>query len=116
MVPDDDLPPKLAQLWWSVYDPVILEALIIERNRKHFAQANDTPFTRDILGLIPFSGTGPIADSILARTFTVDDPIVQLVLENYQVPPVRPSCLRIYNHHNHHVDMLHLRNTYYILT
>jgi ubiquinone/menaquinone biosynthesis C-methylase UbiE len=32
MVPDDNLPPKLAQLWLSVYNPVILEALITERN------------------------------------------------------------------------------------
>jgi hypothetical protein len=82
MVPDDNLPPKEAKLWHSVYDPVVLEALIIERNKKHFAQAHGTPFTKDILVMIPFSGTGPIVDSILDSTLKVDDPIVQLVLDN----------------------------------
>ena len=86
MVPDDDLPPKIAQLWRSIYDPVVLEALLIERNRKHFAQAKDTPFTKGILGMIPFSGTGPIADSILDGSITVDDPVVQLVLNNLKRP------------------------------
>jgi exonuclease III len=86
MVPDDDLPPKIAQLWRSVYDPVVLEALLIERNRKHFAQAQNTPFTNDILGMIPFSGTGPIADSILDGSITVNDPVVQLVLDNLKRP------------------------------
>ncbi len=86
MVPNDDLPPRIAQLWRSIYDPVILEALIIERNKKHFAQAEGTPFTKEILGMIPFSGTGPIADSILSGTLQVDDPIVQLVLDNLKRP------------------------------
>jgi hypothetical protein len=45
--PNDNLPSKLEQLWRSVYDPlVILEALILENTRKHFAQAKATPFTR----------------------------------------------------------------------
>jgi hypothetical protein len=86
MVPDDNLPPKLAQLWRSVYDPVVLEALIIARNKKHFAQAAGTAFTKDLLGMIPFSGTGVIVDSILAATMHVDDPIVQLVLDNLKWP------------------------------
>jgi hypothetical protein len=86
MIPDDDLPPKEARLWRSVYDPVVLEALIIARNKKHFAQAHGTPFTKDILGMIPFSGTGLIADSILDGTLHVDDPIVQLVLDNLKKP------------------------------
>jgi hypothetical protein len=87
IVPDDNLPPKLAQLWCRVYDPVVLEALIIEYNNTHFAQAQGTPFTTDLLGTIPFSGTGPIADSILAGTMQVADPIVQLVLDNLKRPP-----------------------------
>jgi exonuclease III len=86
MVPDDGLPPKLAQLWRSVYDPVVLEALILERNKQHFSQARNTPFTQDTLGTIPFSGTGPIADAILAGTIQVEDPIVQLVLDNLKRP------------------------------
>jgi hypothetical protein len=36
--------------------------------------------------MIPFSGTGAIADSILAGTMHVDDPIVQLVLDNLKRP------------------------------
>jgi hypothetical protein len=42
--------------------------------------------------------------------------LFRTILEIIQVPPGRPSCIRIYNQHNHHVDMIHLRNTYYILT
>jgi hypothetical protein len=86
MVPDDGLPPRLAQLWQSIYDPVLLESLILERNRKHFGQAYGTPFTKDILNTIPFSGTGPVADSILNGTIQVNDPIVQLVLDNLKRP------------------------------
>lgn len=86
MVPDNDLPPKVAQLWRSVYDPVVLKALLIKCNRKHFAQAENAPFMKDILGMIPFSGTGPIADSILDGSITVDDPVVQLVLDNLKRP------------------------------
>jgi hypothetical protein len=86
MVPDDDLPPRVAQLWRSIYDPVLLEALIQERNKKHFSQAQGTPFTKDVLSQIPFSGTGPMADSILNGTMEVDDPIVQLVLDNLKRP------------------------------
>lgn len=85
-VPDDNLPPKLAQLWQSVYNPVVLEALIIKRNKHHFASADGTPFTKDIVGMIPYSCTGPVADSILAGTMQVDDPIVQLVLNNLKQP------------------------------
>jgi hypothetical protein len=50
--------------------------------QKAFAQAERTPFTKEILGMIPFSGTGLIADSILSGTLQVDNPIVQLVLNN----------------------------------
>ena len=86
LIPDDNLPPRIAQLWRSIYDPVLLEALILERNRKHFRQAKGTPFTKGILSTIPFSGTGPVADSILNGTMQVEDPIVQLVLDNLKVP------------------------------
>jgi hypothetical protein len=86
LVPDNNIPPKIAQLWRSVYDPVVLEALLIERNRQHFSQAKNTPFTKGILGMIPFSGTGPIADSILDGSIRVDDPVVQLVLSNLKRP------------------------------
>jgi hypothetical protein len=81
----------VTQRWRSIYDPAILEALIQERNRKHFGQAKGTPFTKDLLGRIPFSGTGPIADGILAGTITVADPIVQLVLDNLK----RPAAVKI---------------------
>jgi hypothetical protein len=69
---NNDLPPQIAQLWQSIYDPVILKALIQERNKKHSGQANGTPFTRDILSTISFSRTGPVPDSILNGTIEVD--------------------------------------------
>ena len=50
-----------------------------------------TPFTHGILGTIPFSGTGPITDRILDGTLTVQDPIVQLVLDNLK----RPTHLKL---------------------
>jgi hypothetical protein len=55
MIPEDNLPPHIAQLWRSIYQPVLLEALILERNRKHFSQAKGTPFTKDILSTIPWA-------------------------------------------------------------
>jgi hypothetical protein len=82
MVLDDNLPPRLAQLWRSVYNLVINEALIIERNKQHFTQVKGTPFIKDIFVMIPFSGTGPIVDSIVDGTMQVEDLIVQLVLDN----------------------------------
>jgi hypothetical protein len=82
MIPDDDLPLILAQLWRSVYGPVVLEALLTEQNWKHFAQAQDTPFTRDILGMISFRGMGPITESILDGTITVNGTVVQLTAKD----------------------------------
>jgi hypothetical protein len=86
MIPHDDLPPHIVQLWQSIYDPVLLEALILEQNRKHFSQAKGTPFTKGILSMIPFSGTMPVAYSILNGTMQVNNPIVQLVLNNLKLP------------------------------
>ena len=86
MVPANNLPPRVAQLWRSMYDPIVLEALIQERNKKHFGQAHGTPFTRDLLHQIPFSSTGLVADQILAGTLQVPDPIFQLVLGNLRRP------------------------------
>ena len=91
LIPDEDLPPRVSQLWRSIYDPVILEALLLERNKTHFGQAHGTPFTKDILKQIPFSGTGPIADQILNGTLRVQDPIVQLVLNNLKRPNNLPA-------------------------
>jgi hypothetical protein len=65
---------------------VLLEALILEQNRKHFSQAKGTPFTKGILSMIPFSGTMPVAYSILNGTMQVNNPIVQLVLNNLKLP------------------------------
>jgi hypothetical protein len=60
--------------------------LIIDCNRNIFSQAQDSPFKKEILGMILFSGTGPITDSILKGTITVNKPIIQLVLENLKRP------------------------------
>ena len=86
LIPEDGLQPRVAQLWRSVYDPVLLEALLQQKNKTHFGQAHGTPFTKDILRQIPFSGTGPITDKILNGTLHVQDPIVQLVLDNLKRP------------------------------
>ena len=57
LVSDDGLAPRVTQVWRSVYDPVLLEALLQERNHKNFGQAHRMPFTQNILQQIPFSGT-----------------------------------------------------------
>jgi hypothetical protein len=81
-----------------VYDPVIFKALLIKYNWKHFTQAKDTPSMNEILGMIPFSGgMGPVAESVLDGTITVDNPVVQLVLDNLKCT----EGLKKYQHRSH---------------
>jgi hypothetical protein len=68
MVPADGKTPKEAIEWKRVSDPEEVEETILDRNQDHFGQGDGTPFTEDDLRSIPFSGMGPLADSILAGT------------------------------------------------
>jgi hypothetical protein len=74
IVPADDdwqwpYNPKTVDEWKSEYDTKKVEDYLFERNIQHFGQSKETPWTRQPFSEIPFGGTGPIADSILAGTF-----------------------------------------------
>ena len=91
MIPSDGLPPKESKEWQRVSDPEEIETNILEKNTKHFGQANGTPFTKGELGKIPFSGTGPLADSILEGTAHSNDRVTQLVLDALKKPDGIPD-------------------------
>jgi hypothetical protein len=61
--------PKTVTGWKREYDTQKVEDLLFERNISHFSQANETPWTQPPFSDIPFTGTGPIADSILEGTY-----------------------------------------------
>ena len=67
---DDPKDPKTK--FSSIVDPVQIENLIIERNKKHFRQAEFTPLaTPHITQSLGFSGTLPIAQDLLKGTADV---------------------------------------------
>jgi hypothetical protein len=50
--------------------------------KKHFRQAAGTPFTTGEFQSIPFDGSGPVADAVLAgSSYKSADPVVQLLLD-----------------------------------
>ncbi len=57
-------PPELATNWEVVNDPVAVKKHIIEQSRRHFKQAQGTPFTSPPLNQIE-SAEHPIAQEIL---------------------------------------------------
>ncbi len=57
-------PPELAMNWEVVTDPVTVETSIIEQSRKHFKQAQGTPFTVPPLDQIDGAGA-PVVKEIL---------------------------------------------------
>jgi hypothetical protein len=61
--------PKDIQAWKREYDTQKVEDLLFQRNILHFGQSKGTPWTQQPFSNIPFTGTGPMADSILAGTF-----------------------------------------------
>jgi hypothetical protein len=61
--------PKQVQEWKREYDTKKVEELLFERNITHFGQSKETPWTQSPFSAIPFTGTGPIADSILQGTY-----------------------------------------------
>ena len=91
LVPSDGKPPKEAMEWTRISDPDEVETNILDRNRLHFGQGHGTPFTTGNLGTIPFCGTGPLADSILAGTAQTPDRVTQLVLDELKKPPGIPD-------------------------
>ena len=61
--------PKQATGWKSEYDPQVVEDHLFDRNTLHFGQSKETPWTQPPFSDIPFTGTGPVADSILEGTY-----------------------------------------------
>jgi exonuclease III len=92
MIPADGLPPKEAHEWQRISDPDEVETCILDRNKEHFGQA-EGPFAKDELGTIPFSGTGPLADSIREGNVQSNDSVTQLVLDALQLPDNVPKIL-----------------------
>jgi hypothetical protein len=73
-VPADDdwqwpYDPKAVRAWKSELDSQKVEDHLFKRNILHFGQSKETPWTQAPFSDIPFSGTGPIADSILNGTY-----------------------------------------------
>ena len=61
--------PKQATGWKSEYDPQVAEDHLFDRNTLHFGQSKATLWTQPPFAAIPFTGTGPKADSILEGTY-----------------------------------------------
>jgi hypothetical protein len=87
--------PKKATVWKTVYDPQQVVAVLQARNKKHFRQAEGTFYsTTGEFESIPFDGSGPVADEVLAGRYQSDDPVVQLLLDellrprNNALPPI----------------------------
>jgi phage-related protein len=79
LVPVDHPDPKKATVWKTIDDPQKVVAVLQARNKKHVCQAAGTPFSTGEFGSIPFDGSGPVADAVLAGTKKTADPVVQLI-------------------------------------
>ena len=69
----------------SVYDRLTLEDIILKRNQRHFNQCAGTPFTTGQLRNLNWAADSPIADTILAGTYSPPDSTnryIQHVLTN----------------------------------
>jgi hypothetical protein len=94
LIPVDHEDPKQATVWKKIDDPREVVSIIQARNRKHFRQAENTPFTTGEFNEIPFDGTGPLADSILDGTYKSSVPVVQMLLDELvrpvaqEIPPI----------------------------
>jgi hypothetical protein len=65
--------PKTVESWTREYDShQTVEDHLFTRNKAHFGQSKETPWTQPPFSNIPFTGTGDIADSILAGTFSYE--------------------------------------------
>jgi hypothetical protein len=90
----DHVDPKKAKVWKTVDDPKQVVAILQARNEKHFRQAEGTPFITGELESIPFDGSGPVAEEVLAGRYQSDDLVVQLLLDelvrpaNNALPPI----------------------------
>jgi hypothetical protein len=68
LIPTAD-PKAIDTVFKSIVEPLEVEQYILERNRKHFSQARDTPLaTAAITNLIGFGGTTLVADKLLKGT------------------------------------------------
>ena len=73
--------------WKDEYDPQEMARILIERNRRHYSQAEGTPFTIDtLLHTFGRSACTPLADMFLAGTHEIQhvSPAVQDVLNALQ--------------------------------
>ena len=67
------IPTDIEGEYESIFDPERITQLLIERNRKHFGQAQGTPLTCEpITELMGWDATGEAADAILDGTFDID--------------------------------------------
>jgi hypothetical protein len=87
LVPVDHADPKQATAWKTANDPQHVVAVLQARNKKHFRQAEGTPFTTGEFESIPFDGSGPVADAVLTGTYQSEDPVIQLLLDELVRPP-----------------------------
>lgn len=80
--PYDD--PNTATNWRIIDEQRLVENTIFQRNRKHFGQAQGTPFTlQPLKSLVDFGASGKTSDYILTGDFTHEDldDITHLVLK-----------------------------------
>jgi exonuclease III len=100
LIPTAD-PKAKDTVFRSVVDPLEVERFILERNRKHFSQARDTPLaTATITNLIGFGGTTSVADKLLKGTETIrtitTNPSGRAILEQCRrINPVQPAGISL---------------------
>jgi hypothetical protein len=99
LIPVDNPNPKLATIWKQIDDPSAVVTIIQERNKQHFAQDANTPFTTGEFGTIPYSGTGPLADAILVGSYQSADPLVQMMLDELVRPAFKSSYGNLFRPH-----------------
>jgi hypothetical protein len=69
--------------------------MILNKSSTHFGQGKGTPFTEGDLGRIPFNGTGPLTDSILAGTAHSNHWVTQMILDQLKQPEGIPKIPNI---------------------
>jgi hypothetical protein len=82
---DPDIDPKVCQTWTQIDVPTEILHHLRERNRKHFGQAQGTPFTEPPLSTdLQFTGLGDASSSMLAGDYTLQgvDENVALVIDH----------------------------------
>jgi ribonuclease HI len=58
--------PSTIRNWKDEHDTQKVEEILLERNREHFRQAAGTPFTEEMLKMIPFTADSEVAEKVLS--------------------------------------------------